>query len=146
MSNPAPGFNWPDEMQGNKKTTPDAETKKIESKEKAKGGAKAKKANIEANKAKVPMKQLKLLYKVEEGSKLEVYWPKDKEYYPCIVYADCRHGHYTLFYEDGEKETISLMQERFRIVGVATQREMFELGLSVSASAMSSSDESIYGW
>jgi len=67
--------------------------------------------------------QFRLLSKIIIGTKLNIFWPDDNKFYPCIVNAHRPNagsdkGHvYVLHYDDGEIETIDLSTEWFRIIG-----------------------------
>jgi len=65
--------------------------------------------------------QLRLLRRITVGTRLAVYWPDDKEYYPCVTthHRPTPESEYvyTLQYDDSEIETIDLATERFRIIG-----------------------------
>ncbi len=72
-------------------------------------------------KANVSPSQLKLLKRITVGTRLAVYWPDDKEYYPCVTTHHRPTPNsdyvYTLRYDDSEIETVDLVTERFRIIG-----------------------------
>ena len=60
---------------------------------------------------------LKLLADITVGTRIAVHWPDDDEYYPCTISAHQPkrgkdQGHrYELLYDDGETETIDLLNE-----------------------------------
>lgn len=50
--------------------------------------------------------------KIKEGSRIEVYWPEDKEYYPARV-TQVRGSFYHILYDDGEEEWLPLAEHDF---------------------------------
>ena len=81
-------------------------------------GASADNSNANAKKASASSATSKPgLSNVRVGGTVEVYWPDDEEYYKAQVLAHRGGDKYTLKYEiDGEKETLDLSRERFRVV------------------------------
>ena len=59
-----------------------------------------------------------LWQQVSIGSRVEVYWPDDKTYYPASVTGQRNVGKsvFTLSYDDGEVERVDLSTEKFRIL------------------------------
>lgn len=72
-------------------------------------------------KSNISQSQLRLLKRITVGTRLAVYWPDDREYYPCVTthHRPTPESEYvyTLRYDDSEIETIDLAMERFRIIG-----------------------------
>jgi len=56
---------------------------------------------------------------IKVGTRLSVFWPDDKEYYPAKVTSIKRDSESivtTLFYDDGEVETVDLVGEKFKFL------------------------------
>lgn len=47
------------------------------------------------------------------GRRVEIYWPKDKAFYPGTLTAHSRGGKYKVKYDDGEEETILLAKQTY---------------------------------
>ena len=99
-----------------------------------------------------------LWQQVSIGSRVEVYWPDDKTYYPASVTGQHSVGKsvFTLSYDDGEVERVDLSTEKFRILNESKvpaskkrrihesdEEEEFEYMMGDSASE-ADDDESVY--
>ena len=81
-----------------------------------------------------------LLPHVGVGTRVEVYWPVDDEYYPGTVthHFECIGEHsYRVLYDDMETETLDFFSETFRIIDGEQQTEATEFDESSSMAVSS---------
>lgn len=76
---------------------------------------------LAANETETTKKHNNLISSIDVGFTLKVYWPEDKVYYTAKVISKNQElsgnsNIVTLSFEDGEKETVDLTNEKFKIV------------------------------
>jgi DNA mismatch repair protein MSH6 len=52
-------------------------------------------------------------------TRIQVYWPKDDEWYACVLSKQLNDGRVKLVYEDGEVEVVRLEKEKWRLADAA---------------------------
>eukprot|EP00804_Cyclotella_cryptica_P002275 CCRYP_004013-RC/>CCRYP_004013-RC protein AED:0.05 eAED:0.05 QI:159/1/1/1/1/0.85/7/1379/1047 len=60
---------------------------------------------------------------VTPNTRLAIYWPADKEFYPCVVKERFSDGRFSLLYDDGDKEMVDLRDEVWKRIDERKDRD-----------------------
>lgn len=63
-----------------------------------------------------------LLNHIRLGDRVEIYWPKMKQYYPGMVTLKTRSGKHRVEYDDGDVEVLRMEKEKWRFCNESAER------------------------